>query len=302
MLEGAALDGVGMGEVLTYSPGDRARERWLARAISDGGRRLGEIRDRIWQPLQVRRHHVVLDLNAGTGLLTWEAVRRVPEGSVWSQARDAQAAAALRQQAERLPELARPIVLQGDLQALPALLAEQGEGAVLFDLIVGRNSLTQYPDKAAVARLLRGLLQAGGVLRLAEAVPKHTQRLYALVDATSLEPALFDAWREAEEEIYDAPGDPMTNWDAETLRQALAEAGFSTAHVDLAEMTREQLVTESQVEQWFGSNRARPTYAQRLARRLPPESIAAIRRLIERQLAGQVCHWRSAIAYVLARP
>ena len=126
----------------------------------------------------VQRHHVVLDLNAGTGLLTWEAMRRVPEGSVWALARDAQTALALRQQAERLPELERPIVLQGDLDASPALIAEQGHGQVLFDLIVGRNSLTQYPDKAAAARTLYGLLQPSGALRLAEVLPRyHTAAL-----------------------------------------------------------------------------------------------------------------------------
>ena len=94
----------------------------------------------------------------------------------------------------------------------------------------------------------------------------------------------------------------MTNWDAETLRQALAEAGFATVRVEIDEMVREQLVTADQVAQWFGAPRRRPTLAQHLARTLPPESIAEIRRLVERQLAGQVCTWHSTIAYVLARP
>ena len=36
---------------------------------------------------------VVLDLNAGSGLLTWEILRRTPEGGTWALARDRQTAA-----------------------------------------------------------------------------------------------------------------------------------------------------------------------------------------------------------------
>jgi len=301
MIEGLAMDGGPLGEVLTYSPDSPARERWLSRAISDAGRRLGEMRDRIWQPLQVRRHHVVLDLNAGTGLLTWEALRRTPEGGVWSLARDPQTALALRQQAERLPEMERPVVLQGELDALPQLIAEQGQGSVRFDLIVGRNSLTQHPDKAAAARTLHGLLQADGALRLAEVLPRHTQRLYALVDGSSLDPATFQAWREAEEAIYGATDDPMTNWDASTLQQALQAAGFSAVRVEADDVSREQLVTTDHLTQWFGAGRGRPSYAQHLARTLTAEEVARIRNLLTQRLAGQLCTWRSTILYVLAR-
>ncbi|OGO04862.1 MAG: AAA family ATPase, partial [Chloroflexi bacterium RBG_13_56_8] len=150
------------GETLTYSPRDHARDRWLMRAISDTGRRLGEVRDRVFAQMPIQRHHLILDLNAGTGLLTWEAVRLAPEGGVWSLARDAQTAEALRQQAERLPALQRPTILLGDLDALPGLIASSSQDTVRFDLIVGRNSLTQHPDKAGAAALLADLLLPGG--------------------------------------------------------------------------------------------------------------------------------------------
>ena len=69
-------------EVLTFSPDDPGRERWLQRTISGAGERLGELRDRVLDACRLQRHGLVLDLNAGSGLLTWEALRRVPEGGV----------------------------------------------------------------------------------------------------------------------------------------------------------------------------------------------------------------------------
>ena len=124
----AMVEGEGMGppEVLTFT-GDavgRSRDQWLQRTISGAGQRLAAQRDRIVTAARVQRHFLVLDLNAGSGLLTWEALRRSAEGGVYALARSSQDAEALIQQAARLAEIERPFVLQGDLDELPRLLAE----------------------------------------------------------------------------------------------------------------------------------------------------------------------------------
>ena len=80
MLEGG--EGFGAAETLTFTgaavSGDR--DRWLARAVGGAGERLAALRDRVLDAARLQRHSLVLDLNAGSGLLTWEALRRVPEG------------------------------------------------------------------------------------------------------------------------------------------------------------------------------------------------------------------------------
>ena len=83
----------------------------------------------------------MLDLNAGTGLLTWEAARRTPEGGVWSVAASASEAAALRESVARLSSVERPIILQGGLADVTELLALRGESDLRFDAILGRNAL-----------------------------------------------------------------------------------------------------------------------------------------------------------------
>src|SRR5690606_7844005 len=110
--------------------------------------------DRVLDAAAIQRHHVVLDLHAGAGLLTWETLRRAPEGGTWALARDRQAAEGLRQQAERLPALERPVVLAGQPAELGDLLALRGEAGVRFDAVVGRNALGPLPDKEAVLRHL----------------------------------------------------------------------------------------------------------------------------------------------------
>jgi len=295
-------EGAGHEEILTFSPAGRSRDRWLMRAISDTGRRLGDVRERIFAAAPTPRHAVILDLNAGSGLLTWEALRRAPEGGVFALARDDTAATALQQQAERLPEVERPQLLRGELDDLPALLDEAGHGEVRFDLVVGRNALTQHPDKAQALRVVTALLHRGGAVSLAEAVPRHTQRLYALVDLGSLDAALAEALRAAEEAIYADPGDPMTNWDADDLRHALEAAGLADVAVEAVTMTREIPVTPDLIVRWFdASTSERPSYGQCLSRHLDPTALADVRALYARELTGKTVSWRSEVAFVVAR-
>ncbi|HMQ56031.1 MAG TPA: AAA family ATPase, partial [Anaerolineae bacterium] len=64
--------------VANLAAGPSAQSRWLQRTLSSVGTQLGQVRDRVFALAQVERHELVFDLNAGSGLLTWEAVRRAP--------------------------------------------------------------------------------------------------------------------------------------------------------------------------------------------------------------------------------
>ncbi|MCD6290365.1 MAG: methyltransferase domain-containing protein, partial [Anaerolineae bacterium] len=301
MIDGGAL---ALPEVLTFT-GDRAgrdRERWLQRTLGDVGEHLTALRDRVMNVAKLQRHHLVLDLNAGSGLLTWEALRRVPEGGVWALARTAREAEALRELAARLPEVERPIVMQGDLDELPELLAARGDADVRFDAVIGRNALTRHPDRPAALRRIVALLRSGGRLSLAEAIPRRGQRLYRLVPLDRLDPGLAEQVVQAEEAIYADPDDPMVNWDAPELKAALEHAGLSDIHLEVVEQPTEVHITPALIERWFRSTpEGRPSYSQRLAVRLSAEQLDEVRDLFARTLTGQTVTWTSVIAYVQAR-
>jgi putative ATPase len=290
-------------DVLTFSPANQAQERWLLRAVGGAGHVMGEVRDRLFAQVDVLRHHTVLDLNAGTGLLTWEALRRVAEGGVWALAREARSAAALREQAAALPDLLRPTILEGDLRSLLALLTTRGEADLRFDLIVGRNGLSDWADKAAAAGLLAGWLRPGGGFSLAETIPALGQRLVDLVDLASLGRDLATRLRQAEEAIYADASDPMVNWDADTLREAFAAAGFLDVRAEVAPFSQDYLVTDAVLDRWFtpAPDGQRPSYIDHLARALSDEDQAAVERAYRAQLRGQTRPWTSAVAFLVGR-
>jgi putative ATPase len=291
-------------EVLTFAPADRARDRWLQRTISGASGHLAQLRDRVIEGAQLQRHHVVLDLRAGTGLLTWEALRRAPEGGVWALTPDAQAAEGLRQQAGRLDELDRPQVLVGEVADLPDLLQARGQEALRFDAILGRNLWTQATsgERSRIARLLAGILAPGGRVSVAQTVPRHTQRIYRLVDLDPLPGDLAQRIVSAEEAIYARADDPWVNWDVTDLEQAFREAGFQSIQVDVAAQQLDMLVTPALLERWFAleGDSERPTYAQHLLRLLEPNELARYRGLLERTWLNQPAPWQSHTVFLVA--
>ncbi|MFM7325053.1 MAG: AAA family ATPase, partial [Nodosilinea sp.] len=178
------------GEALTAGPPDRQRDRWLQRSLSQAGADLAARRDRLFALAPPQRHHRLLDLNARTGLLTWEALRRVPEGGVYALVTDPQALAALEQQVTSLPEIHRPILLLGSLADPPAAIA-----GLTFDRLVGYNVFSSLTERSSFAPNLRSWLGEEGVALLTETIPRQSQRISELVTATALSPTLRQAWQ-----------------------------------------------------------------------------------------------------------
>lgn len=294
---------LGTGEVLTTSPANKGKEAWLQRTISRAGRNLAAQRDKLFELAAVQRHHLVLDVNAGTGLLTWEAVRRGPEGGVWALAADQKAGEALRQLAERLPELERPTILIGGLDELDYLLALRAENDLKFDRILGRNLVQLTSNNWQVTfGHLAGWLADDGRLALIQPIPRHTQRLYDLIDWPGQE-ALRKKVAAAEETIYYDGADPLVNWDEGDLEAALQASGLAVQLVVEKQMEQRR-ITGAHLSRWFPAAetfQARPSYAHHLrAAGLTDEELAQVAALYRRQLQEQTVPWHSTVAYVLA--
>jgi putative ATPase len=267
------------------------------------GEQLAGLRDRVMAAAAIERHSLVLDLNAGSGLLTWEAVRRAPVGGVWALAADARTAETLRGQGANLETLSQPVILSGALAELPDLVAAQGQGEVHFDAIVGRNALTRHPIKVDAARIIASLLADGGRLSLAEALPRHAQRLYRLVDLSTLDKDLRQRLFAAEEAIYTGPDDPMVNWDANDLKAALRVAGLSDVQTQVETVTTRRHIGAEHLARWFSDSpdTQRPTYAHHLRKALSSDELAQVQVLFEAQLRDQSVTWASQVLYLTAR-
>ncbi len=296
------------GLVEIMGAGPPATNRWLQRTLGNVGRQLGHIRDRVFALAQLDRHELALDLNAGTGLLTWEAVRRASAGGVYALTNTAVEAQTFSQQARNLDSLEQPVILTGVITELPRLIAEHIEQPTpeiaLFDLVIGRNIFTRVDDKAALTSIIKQTVKPGGRLVLAEIIARHTQRLYRLVDLSRLDDDLARRVAAAEETIYANANDSMVNWDGADLQMALEHAGFETVEMHTEVANSDRHIGAGQVTNWFTveENRGRPTYAQHLiAGNISIDELARVKQIFERQLAGQVVNWQTTMVYIKAR-
>ncbi len=292
--------GLESGEVLTTSPVNKAKDAWLQRTISRAGRNLSAQRDKLFELAGIQRHHLVLDINAGTGLLTWEAVRRAPEGGVWALTADPETGQALRQQAERLAEMERPSILIGNPDELNHLLTLRGEADLKFDRIIGRNLVQLAIDNWQLTiGNLAGWLANDGRLCLIQSIPRHSQRLYQLVDWPDA--ALRDKVAAAEDAIYHDESDPLVNWDEANLAAALQAAGLDV-QMSSERQSEQRRITADHLARWFPDDNAYQTklsYAQRLqAAGLTAGEVAQVAGMYGRKLQNQIVDWRSTVLYI----
>ncbi len=282
-------------ESLTFSPTDKTQARWLQRTLSQAGERLGQVRDRLFTLAQPQRHHLILVVNDGSGLLVWEALRCAPEGGVYVLVSTAAEAQRLQEQAANLPDLLRPIILQSSLENISTVI----DPALRFDRILGRNVLIHHSDKAIALQTLNSWLQPQGIITLAESIPRQAQRLYQLIAGQSLDPDLYQRWVRAEEAIYTHPQDCRMNCDSTDLQKASEQVGLQT-EIETEQQIADLYISDALIDRWFAIATTPPSYADYLAQTLTTTEIAEIQTRFRQQLQNQSIPWKTAIAFLKA--
>ncbi len=299
----------GLGEVLTNSPSDSIRDEWLRRAASYSAENLESVREMVFETAGLLRHHLVLDINAGSGLLSWEAMRRVPEGGVWSLVSSAEDAAVLHHFSQKLPELEKPVVMVGKLSGLSDLLRERGEGEVRFDRIFCRDLLTPKKETSGIEKIQElkvalEWLSEEGFLVLVQRLPRMGQRLHELVSWGRNQASLREKVKSAEERIFTGEFHPVMKWGPEDLARELSSAGFGSVESKVVSLQAGKKLSKRLVNSWFNeekSARGLPGYATCLLRAgLDEEELTAVGNLYISQLPERNLSWRSVYQLVKA--
>ena len=279
--------GAAGGEILTNAGRGLQREldSWLERTLTGASERLADDRDRVMEAAGPQRHSVVLDLALGSGLLTFELLRRCPEGGVWALAPPA--APGVRAQLEALPAS-----LQPTLVPTPADIPSE----IRFDAVVGRNVWRAGGGEGVLDGVAERLAE-GGRLVLAEALPERAPRLHGAFDLDALDAADRAAVVAAEEAHYRART-PLTE---DAIGAALASR-FGAPAQEVVTQPGRLAVTRSLIERWFPApgDSSGDSYAALLQRAgVPAAAVAGLRRQLERRL-GSTLDWQVSTLFVTA--
>ncbi len=297
-------------EVLTFSSASTPSARWIERLSSGRRTALASIRDRVFAPLSVQRHSRILDADARTGLLLWEALRRAPEGGVWGIVDTDADAGLLEHRMRELEYAARPVILKparplvevasdpvsSDVES--ALAALGVEAGVRFDFVVGRDLFTRRSadERRALACLLLGLLAPGGALSFAQVIPGLAQRLSSLLDWDS--PTLADKLHAAEECVYSDSSNDLVSWRQEDLADACRRAGAAEVNVETERYADARRITDRELDLWLAKD---STYGRALSAGLTAKELAKVHELFRSRLPGREVAWTSTVAFVVAR-
>ena len=272
-------------ENLTYSPGDKERQRWLSRTTSERNLMLQTIRDTLFASIHIRRSDRVLVCNAGHGLLLWEAYRQTPEGLVIAQVKSKEQEEHITHYAQNLQNLERPLIFQQKLQDLFPNLEE----GLLFEVMVGRNILTRLDQDKAVLALCKNRLAPKGVIHFAEIVPSQGSRLSQFCAGSLKEKLTL-----AEEVIYGKTGNALSNWKSSDLMPVFAQQGLSALVKEL-DLYENRFITEEDVHRWIVSS-----YTQAWEQKDIKLDQQALEKELCDLLANRSIRWKHHTAFVQA--
>jgi len=257
-------------ETLATGPaaaGPTAREQWLSRTHAGDGQRLLQLRQRLLDAAAIARHELVVDLCCGTGFLTWEAVRRTPEGGVVAVDLSEAALAEAAHVAASLPALHRPAIIQGAATALPLK-------SCLADAALARDLLRQTADPAAALAAAWHILKPGGRLILYESLPEASPPLHRVLPADQLPWEVIAALDSLHAEFLARPPVKFQLDEGQTADLA-RQAQFINVRVQTERDERTLFFSRRQADTWLDrSVTGGDTLGQALARRLAPEMIA----------------------------
>lgn len=227
-------------ENLTFSPDDKARDIWLRRTMSGRSAALEGMRSRVFDKMDIIRSDRVLVLNAGHGLLVWEAFRHTPEGLVVAQVRSKEDLAYLNQYISTLDSVSAPqVVLQSDcIKAVKGL-----DKGLLFEHIIGRNLLTDWPNSKATLDAIKSRMAPNGDAVLCETVVSEASRLSEFFHMGPLQDILL----KAEKKIY------AKVQSRDDLLSRFNEA-FGNVEIQDYRFTESRTAREDDIRRWFANS------------------------------------------------
>jgi putative ATPase len=231
-----------------------------------------EERDARFASAAIKKNDRVLVLNAGEGLLVWEALRLAPDGYSLALVDTQAELDSLSEFAQRRDSLRRPGLALAP-EAQPETLLASAEKAAGFDprkcfeKAVGRGAIREIRRAPALFLALRELLAEGATVAFSVALPGAGTRLSDLLGTGPEGQALAPVEREFYEGL--CPGDSEA-----FFTEALSQAGFSHIEITIRATEARRAISPAELEAWFAPS---SRYGSFIATRLDAESLQAIK-------------------------
>ncbi len=228
-------------ENLTFSPDDKGRDLWLRRTVSGRSKALEDLRTLMFSKTSITRSDRVLILNAGHGLLLWEAFRKTPEGLAVAVVHTPEEKAYISHYLSSLDVVSAPVVLcNKDFSSALDSLDTQLENGILFEHIFARNLIKNNPDSSILLTKMKDHLAPNGDIILCETIASEASRLSDFIHMGPTQDILL----KAEAIVYDKY---LTRKDLVNL----LHNNFNSIELEDYSFTESRIATQQDVTRWM---------------------------------------------------
>ena len=281
---------------LVWSKAGSRRSSWEVRAEGGAPERLSVLRKGLFDLAAPLPHDRVLVLDAREGYFVWEALRRCPEGSVVALVKGRRERTMVEQYAATLPELERPILVEGLVEDLSPQSIAEAAGFSTFDLVLGRDLFSRHAEPAGLlARLGRDF--PGSRIVSAESLPREGGRLSSLDLGPLVDEGLAARFRDFEEAFY-MGSDPGLGLSREALEAELRSAGAESLDIQVLRASYPRSLSATELGQWFGVDSA---YGRAARAVLEEGELATIGKALVEASRSRPLDWPFSALYLKAR-
>ncbi|MDC7248785.1 MAG: AAA family ATPase [Sphaerochaetaceae bacterium] len=271
-------------ENLTYSPNDKAREKWLKRTTSERGILLEKIKNTLYDKLVLKRSDRVLILGAGHGLLLWQAFRETPEGYVCAQVDNKEQYDYINHYASKLDELNKPYIKRDSIENYIKNL----DNDLKFEHVIIRNQFSNYSNVDYLFNLIESKRSKDGDIIIAQTIPREGSRLSSFIINPEIKNLIF----KCEQTIYKHNKKGLCGWDNEDLIELLNKKNFI---IDSTILSQKELrfINPTDINRWIDR-----TYSPTLEKLHIPFDKDNIIKTLTAELGNKSINWYHKVAII----
>ena len=278
--------------VLTFTPPDKKKDEWLKRTADSNNEILTAVRDGIFKHCSLSRHSRVFVAGKDRGLLLWEALRKVPEGGVWTLLSSREEIDFIKNYPTPLHDTEKPVVLKGSIESV----SPQSDGIVPYDAVIGRNIIEAGMDTSDIFKKIFSLLDSGGLFSIAEALSGKATRLSELVHEKSLTNEERSLLADAESKVYKSTEKQGLSDNKKSL-QLLEKTGFINTGWKEKEYIQTRIITGRNIDRWLDLSDP-GSYGSLIKKLLPENLYNRLNDIYRHDFGDREVKWRTVYLFL----
>ena len=226
-------------EILTFSPDDKIRSKWIERALSGKSSVLLSSVNKLYEGIDVERFSNILVLNASHGLMLWPLMKMNPEGLAVAQVSTDEQKEVIDHFASEIDDLSKPVLYKCSQYEV----FDKLENGLKFRVISGRNCFSRLSESGPFAKEIMKWLEPKGQLAFIEAIPSLASRLSDFSESEEIRSMLI----KAEQGIYNSS---LASW-GQTELIAFINKFFPESDIEFINNVEERRFSEANLKNWF---------------------------------------------------